>query len=156
MAGAPLDGDEAALRARVQRLEDGNAIIELLSAYAFALDHHHLDRKLKERWVDCFVADAVWDIRGGPRRGRHEGHGALRAFIEDHRNDPPVYQHHVTCPQVTVDGDGGRARSYLLRVEDGPTTGPRLDAFGIYHDQVVRCPDGRWRFRIRTIEVTSA
>ena len=55
---------------------------------------------------------------------------------------------------IEVDGDTATCSSYLAVVMEHDDE-PILRVFGRYRDRLVRCPDGRWRFRERIAEVES-
>ena len=55
---------------------------------------------------------------------------------------------------IEVDGDTATCVSYLAVVMEHDDE-PILRVFGRYRDRLVRCPDGRWRFRERIAEVES-
>jgi hypothetical protein len=57
-------------------------------------------------------------------------------------------------PLIDIDGDVADVRSYLAVVRDDDGT-PVLWVFGRYRDTLVRCADGKWRFRERVAEVES-
>jgi hypothetical protein len=144
----------AELEGRLARLEARDEILELIARYSYTIDYHNKHDGLDEGWVDCFAPDGVWDIRSGPYLGHHEGRDQLRDFIAGHVNTPADYQHLAISPRIAIDGDRAKVDSYLVRVEHGES-GPKVDCFGRYTDEVVRCTDGRWRFQKRTIELDS-
>jgi hypothetical protein len=135
---------DAVLR-RLQVLEDERAILNTLYRYA-----HCIDYGLQDEWVDLFTEDGVYHRRGP--NIRHEGREELRKFIPTHTHAPQRYHKHVMVePIITLNGDEATVVSYWTRLDDGPD-GPYLLGFGRYHDRLVRCPDGRWRFKERAIE----
>jgi hypothetical protein len=141
------------LAARLQVLEDEQAILRTLHRYGHAMDYGP-----DEDFVDCFTPDGVWEVRmrraggGFACRGRDEIAASLppQAAVRV----PELYAKHlVVDPEIELDGDAARVRSYFLRVEpkdDGPT---EVVASGRYLDQLLRGEDGRWRFVERIAEI---
>jgi ketosteroid isomerase-like protein len=54
----------------------------------------------------------------------------------------------VVDPLIRVDGDTASVESYYARL-DHRDEGPYIRSFGRYTDVLVRCDDGRWRFKER-------
>ena len=150
------------LEARVRSLEDHRAVTDVLHRYAWTIDHGP-----DEDWLDCFAGDAVVEIRyrqgaglarlasgtATPTGVRHAGHAQLAVFKAGHTRSPDRWHKHVVA-DVVIDLDGNRATagSYLLRVDE--TDGVlHVRAFGRYRDRLARCPDGRWRFVERIVEI---
>jgi len=128
--------------------EDRLDIQDLLHGYAWALDTGDADR-----FTALFSVDAVlvWDAFEEPEEWK--GHADIRAFLEDLRDLPSTAgrQHHVS--NVTVEGEGDRARAtayvaVMVRAEDGPSP---VTVLGWYDDEFVRCPDG-WKIARHTIK----
>jgi hypothetical protein len=146
----PAPGD---LEARLALLEDERAIVRTLHRYGQSIDYGE-----EEAWVDCFTEDGVFDIRA---RLSHQpnrlisGRDELRAFIRRHTRAPELWHKHLLVePLVEVHGDSATCLSYLAVVMEHDDE-PVLRVFGRYRDRLVRCPDGRWRFRERIAEVES-
>jgi len=139
------------LAARLSALEDERAVLKTLYAYGHSIDYGDEDQ-----WIDCFTADGVFDVRrrlNPDARRRHEGRDALAVFVAQHTRAPHAWHKHLLMePDVTVDGDRARCRSYFLRVDylDGA---PVIVAMGRYLDELVRGDDGVWRFTRRVAEV---
>ena len=135
------------VEARISLLEDEREILRTLYTYARAIDE--VD---EERFVDCFSADGIFDVRGEGGtviRGREE----LRRFMQHRARVQPSSRTHLTIePLVTVSGDDAACTSYIavLRDEDGD---PVLGTFGRYLDRLVREADGRWRLAERVAEM---
>jgi ketosteroid isomerase-like protein len=141
------------LEARVALLESERAVLKTLHRYGHAIDYGD-----EEAWVDCFTEDGVFDVRA---RLSHQpnrvvrGRDELRAFIERHTRAPELWHKHLLVePLIEVDGDAATVVSYLAVVMEHDDE-PLLRVFGRYRDRLVRCPDGRWRFRERIAEVES-
>ena len=146
----PVDGS---LEARLRRLEDERAIVRTLHAYGHTFDYGPL-----EDFLDCFLEDGVWERRRRPRDGVESspavfaGRAGLTRFFASHRRAPDLYYKHLLVePLITLEGDEAEVVSYFAKVDEHPD-GPYLYAFGRYRDRLVRCPDGRWRFRRRLAE----
>jgi SnoaL-like protein len=149
----------AQLERRLCALEDERAILDTIHRYVHSIDHHTLEEGLDAAWIDCFVEDGVWDIysRDGDNVSRFAGRAELRAFVDTHQGPPARWlKHFMSATRVDLDGDRAYAESYFLRVDDDPTRGAVIQAFGRYKDVLVRCPDARWRFAERRVELNSA
>lgn len=143
----------AELADRVARLEDERAVESTLYAYGEALDYG--DREL---FLDCFTPDAdyVVAMRLAPEDGFScHGHEELGTYFDGHTHAPAAYHKHVTInPTVHCDRDTATARSYFLRVDAAPRSGPAtVLASGRYVDELARETGGRWRIRSRRCEV---
>jgi SnoaL-like domain len=152
-----LDG----LARRLSVLEDERGVLATLHRYGHALDYG-----AEANWVDCFTADAHYEVRGpgtgtGTGTGTagsvraYDGRDELAAFAARHTRAPEHFHKHVVVdPIVSVDGDRATAVSYFLRLDEAD--GERVVyAFGRYRDELVRGEDGRWRFAVRVAEVES-
>jgi SnoaL-like domain len=143
-----------ALIARLELLEAERAILETLYQYGHAVDYGP-----DADWLSCFTEDGVWDIRmrNNPSASfRCEGQAELRAGLDAQSTVrvPAVYvKHLVVEPRIVISGDDATVESYFLRVEPGETGGSRIVASGRYLDRMVRCDDGRWRFKERIAEI---
>ena len=147
---------------RLLRLEDHGAVTNLLSTYAWTIDHGPDDE-----WLECFTDDAVVEIQYRQGRElarlalgsatstgvRHQGKEQLAAFKAGHTRSPGHWHKHIVADVVVdLDGPTATARSYLLRVDE--TEGDlHVRAFGRYRDRLERGPDGRWRFVERVVEI---
>jgi uncharacterized protein (TIGR02246 family) len=104
-----------------------------------------------DEYLDQFTEDAVWDLPGGPRRGRAD----IRAGADERRaggvtGPGSATRHVITTVSVQVDGpDGATADSYFLFFQH-TTTAPTLFNMGHYHDTFARQGD-RWRLARRAI-----
>jgi ketosteroid isomerase-like protein len=128
---------------RLRRLEDQQAILDCLYAYA-----HSLDYGLRDAWLDCWTPDAelVWP------HATHRGHEEIGRAYDDHSHAPEAWHKHVLVePRIVLEGDRATVDSYFTRVNDSPA-GPVLRSMGRYRDVLVRCPDGRWRLQRRVTE----
>jgi len=141
------------LEQRVQRLEDERDILLNLYQYGHSHDYGSL-----EEFLDCFVEGGVWERhrRNIPAQQEppriYEGRDGLTRYFHSHKRAPDLYYKHLVLePRMTVEGDEARVVSYYVKIDEHPE-GPYLYAFGRYHDHLLRCPDGRWRFTRRIAE----
>lgn len=136
------------LRARLAVAEAEREILRTLHAYGTAIDAGRPDA-----YRDCWREDAVldWPNWGPPMRGRT----AIMDAFARHTHAPAVHHRHVLFgTQIELDGDLAQVESQFLRVDTG-ADGPHIRSFGSYRDELVRCEDGRWRFRERRAEIAA-
>lgn len=157
MGERPSTGDighsgGADLRAQVAMLMAERAVLDTLYRYGHSIDYGH-----EEEWLDCFEPGGAFDVRyrvGAKWSRRYEGRSELAGFIAAHSRAPDRWHKHLLFePLVTVDGDRATARSYFARLDADSDGTPFVRAFGRYLDELVRGPDGRWRFVERVAEV---
>jgi hypothetical protein len=134
----------AALESRLQAVEDESAIQQTLYAYSRGLDYH-LEDEFRDVWTEDAVLDHV--------SIRHEG---LEQIMErawrHHSHAPEVFHKHwIGVTRLWIDGDEAVVHSYGFRL-NMLGNGPEVFAYGRYRDNFVRCADGRWRIKLRTIE----
>ena len=130
---------------RIQRLEDIEAINQLIARYAKAVDHNG-DPALVE---PLFTEDAVWHCDG-------IGHWETRAgIVRDIRPNcttfMPWAMHYMTQPIVEVSPDGLTATSNHYLWELAKVTAEGGDAtrdtwVGGWYDSQLRKEDGAWKF----------
>lgn len=144
-------GDSTDMAARLAALEDEQGILRTFCQYGQAADYG-----LDDQYVDCFTEDAVLEHRrrAGMRPSeRIQGYAALAANAASHTRPPNAYHKYLVMePLITLNGDEATVESYFARLNDGPQ-GPFIWAFGRYRDRMVKCKDGKWRFKERIIEV---
>lgn len=145
--------DELTLEERVQHLEDEREILRNMYQYGHSHDYGPL-----EDFLDCFVEDGAWERRRRDTPSQlqpprvYEGREALTRYFHSHKHAPELfYKHLVLEPRMTVLGDEAHVVSYFVKIDEHPD-GPYLYAFGRYRDHLLRCPDGRWRFKRRIAE----
>lgn len=131
-----MDENLKTLAARIERLESIEAIRQLASRYALALDAHHLDLL-----VECFVPD----VRVGPNHGRH---ALKRDFDRRLRSRGYRINTHFVGNHVIefIDDDHAIGVVYCRAEHEFPdqlVVGP-MQYFDDYERQ-----DGRWYFRRR-------
>jgi uncharacterized protein (TIGR02246 family) len=131
----------AALEARLQRLEDLQAISQLLVDYGELLDLRDLDG-FAALWAD----DAEFVMSTGrTAHGRQAIRDMLAAVMQ---NSPNAAMHLETNPRIQLDGD--RATStimYAVGVTQ-PDGLARITMIGHHHDELTRTADG-WRIQRR-------
>jgi hypothetical protein len=143
-----------ALVARLQVLEDERAILETLYQYGHAMDYGP-----DADFVDCFTPDGVWDVRMRKTPNGAftcAGHGEIAASLATQTSvrAPALYAKHLLIePQIVVDGDDASVQSYFVRIEPQDAAPTQIVASGRYHDQLIRCDDGRWRLTERIAEI---
>lgn len=133
--------DLAALAARLQRLEDLQAIHQLFVDYGRHLDHGNW-----AAYASLFADDG--EVLLGPM-GRAQGPDNIRALMEGLLGDKVGETIHViSSPAVVLDGDAATSEvmwTVLHRMEDGS---PKLTACGRHQDVLVR-QRGEWKIRRR-------
>jgi len=153
---------------RLSALEAEKNILRTLYQYGHCIDYGD-----RTGWLDCFTADAVFELKYQQANGpvprthgegettdkgiRYSGRDALKSFVETHTSAPQMWHKHLLiepCISLANDGRSASVTSYFLRVDD--RSGERIImAFGRYIDSLVLEADGRWRFKHRTAEIES-
>lgn len=134
----------ADLEARVQRMEDREAIHALFMRY-----RQCLDEKDFSGYAELFAEDGEFVAAGGAAKGRAE----IEELVDGMRGNLLTAAvgddlHIVVNPEILVDGNRATARStwiYLVRGDDGE---PTLSKVGHYEDELIR-EGGSWRFARR-------
>jgi ketosteroid isomerase-like protein len=141
---APRD----AMAERLQRLEDREQILELLTAYGMTLDRRDFDA-----FGRLFAEDATY---GSPRAPTH-GRAAIQASLEktltsNPSNLPAPNSHLLFNPSIHVDGDKATAQSKgAYTAPDAATKSTQMVFFVTYEDKLVR-RNGRWLFQERLLK----
>jgi hypothetical protein len=134
------------LRARVQRLEDHNAVLQTFSLYSHSRDYHRPDD-----YARAFADDGAFELRDqqGVVRHREDGTDELLAYLETCPHPPEVYDKHLlTQPLITSMSDTeAKVESFWIFVTDRGA-GPKIVAYGIYDDHLVKDGDS-WRLKER-------
>ena len=99
------------LEARVQRLEDIEAIRQLKAEYCDICDDSHNP----DRIVTIFTEDGVWEGKG---IATATGHDEIRALFQQFGEMMSFTQHMTMNPRIRVDGDSAEASWYFF----GPFT----------------------------------
>ena len=134
------------LEARISRLEDIEAIKQLIARYAEASDKQN-DPDLM---VPLFTKDGALDI--GSDYGRYQGHEVLRAFF---LTAPKIisWSLHYNIPsiiEVSDDGKSATASWYLWELANmpDPVKDEEVPVWigGTYTSDLVKEEDGEWRW----------
>jgi len=138
--------DLAALKARVQALEDRAAILDTLQDYGHALDYGNV-----EKLVNCFTDDAVRETwRPDGTVNRWEGVDGTREFATTHSHAPDKYHKHLVLNSVVeLQGDTADVVSYMFRFDANDGEKSFVWGMGRYLDRMRRDPDGCWRIMRR-------
>jgi ketosteroid isomerase-like protein len=140
------------LVARIQRLEDIEAIKQLKARYARACDPAHNVDFL----MSLFTEDAVFDV--GEKYGSHEGKTAIRKFLEGADAIMPWAFHCMLSPviEIAVDGQTAKGSWYLFELSTMPhlkTGAPQsIWIAGVYEDEFVK-RGGEWKIRRITLRM---
>jgi hypothetical protein len=150
-----------ALEERLKVLEDERAILSTLHAYAHAIDYG-----LKEDWLDLFAEDAEYKVEQfgeilpfigvlQPPEGL-KGREILLKYIASHTHAPVLWhKHFLVEPVIRLEGDReASGESYFARLDEDDK-GAYIMAYGRYLDRMVKCPDGKWRFKKRCCQIES-
>lgn len=109
-------------------------------------------------YLDCFTADAVWELAVASgigldvqtRRGRAELEAGVRERRRQGMQGPGSHtRHDVSTVAVTIDRHRASSRAYYRYYLDTHAT-PRLATMGVYDDEFIRGADG-WLLARRTI-----
>jgi uncharacterized protein (TIGR02246 family) len=135
---------EGSVEARLQKLEDTEAIRMLLVKYGRALDARDF-----RAYGDLFAKDGTW--KGG--MGSATSPRNIEKMVADGfaKMSPKLYEnsnHVMTSFDIQVDGDTAKAWSRWLWVVEGSNGKPQVERGGIYQDTLVR-ENGQWKFKQR-------
>jgi uncharacterized protein (TIGR02246 family) len=148
-----MSDELAELEARVQRMEDREAIHGLFMRY-----RQCLDEKDFSGYAALFAEDGEFVAAGASAKGR----AGIEELVDGMRGSLLTAVagddlHIVVNPEILIDGDRATARStwiYLVRGDDGE---PTLSKVGHYEDVLIR-ENGGWRFarRYAPIDIPTA
>jgi ketosteroid isomerase-like protein len=137
------------LEARLEALEDKEAIRDLQARYAAACDAGYD----ADAAVELFTDDCVWD--GGEAIGRYEGIAAVRDFFAAAGARFTFAVHFMIAPRTTIEAGGNSAAGswYLLE----PCTidsGGEPEAFWVaaVYDAEYRKGEDGWKFHRLTVD----
>src|SRR4051812_2149702 len=143
VAQSPRGGDTASLAARIQRLEDIEAIRTLMLDYGRLLDLRDL-----AGYSRLFAKDGEWVGGFGSAKGPSE----ILAFMQKNMGTGPNRNnsfHILSNFEIEVKGDSATAWSrwtFVIPAADGK---PVISQAGRYDDILIR-EDGRWKFKRRS------
>ena len=148
MASAQTTASTLSLEQRFQRIEDREAIEELLITYGQLLDKEDL-----AGYSSLFAAEGVWE--GGI--GSAKGPDAIFEMLETvfGRTTPGQYgndYHLMSDIIIDVDGDTATSWSRWTWIVEGEDGKPMPQRSGHYEDSLVR-ENGEWKF-LRRLTVT--
>ena len=136
--------DSAALAARLQRLEDIDAIRRLFQDYRL-----NLDSKNFRGYADLFAQDGEF-IAGPDGSFRAKGREAIFELVDGMRGslltDETGDDLHVAVnDRIDLDGDRATATSTWVYIVRGDGDVPDVSKVGRYNDELTR-EDGHWKF----------
>jgi len=151
-----------ALEARIKHFEDREAILRTLYDYVHMME----SGRDGDAYADLFTEDGIWKgtavtSTGGAGGLRVEGRKAIAAWFNESGKDKPDYDpndgpranHNIVVVDISIDGDRANVHSNVLITREHPD-GPIIYAIGYWDDVLVRCPDRRWRFKLRHLQRT--
>ena len=127
------------------------AILDLLNRYTDAVNHRD--------WAELknvFAEDGVWDMGGavaGAMAMRFEGSERLCEGIAAAISSTELCVQSNHAPVIVVEGARATARSAIQEIVR-PKGGGGMMILGAYHDDIVLCDDGEWRFQERRFRIT--
>lgn len=128
--------------ARVQLLEDREAIRALILAYGAAHDHRDY-----RSFANLFAQEGEWV--GG--LGTAKGPDAIFALMDKAIGHDPLplgtasTVHLMTNDQISIDGDTASATTKWMFVTPDDANAPRIVVVGHYDDKFIR-ENGTWKF----------
>jgi len=136
--------DLTELAARVQRLEDREAIHALFMRYRQCLDEKDFGG-----YAALFAEEGEFVAAVGTAKGR----AGIQEFVDGMRGSLLTSVagddlHIVVNPEIAIDGDRATARSTWIYLVRGAADEPMLSKVGHYEDELVR-EEGEWRFARR-------
>jgi len=153
-----LEERVAELESRLKVLEAEREILRTLHQYCHAWDYGPDEVRL-----DCFTDDGVFhlspqrlvsDMNPWTVRGKDE---IYDQWVSHHIFAPENYFKHVLVdPKITLLNDSEATVHSSLCLWYHRDGSPYTASFGRYIDHMVKCPDGRWRFKERTAEIEAS
>jgi hypothetical protein len=130
-----LKDELAALKARVQELEDHRDVIQLVAQYGPSVDSGSADET-----ASIWTEDGTFAVVGGERTFTMEGREQIKGMVSGEGHQSLIHNgcaHVLTVPHVEIDGDSATGRSYALNIR----WGPQADRFW-----VARVSANQWRW----------
>jgi hypothetical protein len=124
-------------------------ILRTMAVYCHAMDYGEA-----EVWAECFTEDGVYRATFPNGDSREVvGRRALAAYAGAHEGPPKKYPKHMSWAHVIeIDGASATATGMFVVLNEGPT-GPIIEVYGRYGDELHRGANGVWRFSSRTSHV---
>jgi uncharacterized protein (TIGR02246 family) len=133
--------DLESLTARVQILEDREAIRALILAYGAAHDHRDY-----RTFANLFATNGEWVGGLGSAKGPQAIFELMDKTIgHDPKPNGSGTYHVMTNDQIEMDGDLASATTKWIYITPGDDNAPRLVFLGHYDDKFIR-ENGAWRF----------
>jgi uncharacterized protein (TIGR02246 family) len=149
--GQPPTSDLGKLAARVQVLEDREAIRALILAYGTA--HDHRDYKT---FASLFAKEGEWVGGLGSAKGPEAIFELMdRTIGHDPKPNGSGTYHVMTNDQIVITGDRASATTKWIYLTPSPENTPRMALLGHYDDQFIR-ENGEWKFLRREAPVDIA
>lgn len=146
-AQVPVAADIESVAARVQILEDREAIRALILAYGEAHDNRDY-----RKFADLFASNGEWIGGLGSARGPDEIFALMdRTIGHDPKPRGSGTYHLMTNEQIRIDGDLASATTKWLYLAPGDGA-PRAVYLGHYDDRFIR-ENGEWKFLRREAPV---
>jgi uncharacterized protein (TIGR02246 family) len=140
--------DLESLAARVQVLEDREAIRALILAYGEAHDNRDY-----RSFAALFARNGEWVGGLGSARGPDAIFELMDGTIgHNPRPDGSGTYHVMTNDQIVIDGDRASATTKWMYITPGADGAPNMVFLGHYNDQFIR-EDGQWKFLRREAPV---
>jgi hypothetical protein len=138
--------------ARYEHVMREQEVIRSLYGLVQAYDDRDFDR-----WLGWFTPDAVIEVRPpNAAPSVYTGDDQLQGWVARLRESSGAGWHGDIAPLVSfVDAETASAKSSFFGLTDAGSGVPVVVAFGRYEDELVRSPDGIWRFRHRTSHIRS-
>ena len=149
LSSRPLEGGQAgaSLEARIQRLEDREAIRALFAEYGRTLDNRDFTA-----FAQLFALDGEFVGGGGANTKGRDAVGALlgRVIPANYPDSKGKNFHLYFNESIEVNGNEASAVSKGGFVMASKTNQPELLLLATYLDQFVR-EEGRWKFKRREV-----
>jgi hypothetical protein len=138
----------------VQQALDHLEILNLYATYTYAVDEMDIDG-----FVECFISDATIDLSSFVIARRRHGDAVFGQFLDEHgvaRGRENLRKlvstelgfHHATTNIRIEFPEPDRARGTAYFVVFTKDEG-RIEHYGRYEDDLMRCDDSKWRFSSR-------
>ena len=105
--------------------------------------------------MDCYTEDGIHAIHRlyGGAEVRAAGREELLHFVREHFAKQPKYRKHLMAkPRIKINGKKATVESVFVVVSERDDQ-VRISSFGHYVDELVKCPDGVWRFTLHGVNV---